>query len=174
MLPSTVESTRQRIVRETGAQKCQVVDVEVVAVALRSCKSANYDLMEWLFYPTLNHKSAEVGAVRQMYVSKNNHGYNSNVCVHTPVRIVILRLSSRRYRRSLLFSLSCVTATGRPELVFCILSRTCAGTSGEVVVVTVAMIAMTKNPTKKTPSKVTMSMMTTMTTVLHRVLENDR
>ena len=39
--------------------------------------------------------------------------------------------------------------------------------------VTVAMVAMTKNPTKKTLSEVTMSKMTTMTTVLHRNLEID-
>ena len=35
------------------------------------------------------------------------------------------------------------------------------------------MIAMTKNPTKNTLSKVTVSMMTTMTTVPHRDLEID-
>ena len=39
--------------------------------------------------------------------------------------------------------------------------------------VAVAMVAMTKNPTKNTSSKVTVSMMTTMTTVPHRDLEID-
>ena len=39
---------------------------------------------------------------------------------------------------------------------------------------TVVMLVTTKNPTKKTLMKVTMSMMTTMTTVLHRVLLIDK
>ena len=43
-----------------------------------------------------------------------------------------------------------------------------------LISVTVAMNAMMrKNPTKRTLLKVTMSMMTTMTTVLHRDFEND-
>ena len=39
--------------------------------------------------------------------------------------------------------------------------------------VTVAMIAMMKSETRRTLSKVTMSMMTTITTVPHRNLENE-
>ena len=39
--------------------------------------------------------------------------------------------------------------------------------------VIVAMIAMMKNPTKKTLSKVAVSTKTTMTTVLHRILVFD-
>ena len=40
--------------------------------------------------------------------------------------------------------------------------------------VTVAMSAMSSNPTKKTMLKVTMSMMTTTSTGLHRDFQNDR
>ena len=50
---------------------------------------------------------------------------------------------------------------------------TCAVKPVEVSNVTVATIAMMKNPTKNTLSKMTMSMMTKMATVLHRDLEND-
>ena len=50
------------------ALRCQVVDVEVVTVALTHGKSANDDLMERLFNPILNRESAEVCAVRHMCV----------------------------------------------------------------------------------------------------------
>ena len=79
--------------------------------------------------------------------------------------------------KKLLLSLIGLTASGRLGLVFC--SKCCTGQDvccgGQVRrMATVATSAMTRNSsTKKTLLKVTMSMMTTMTTVLHRDFQND-
>ena len=54
-----------------------------------------------------------------------------------------------------------------------LLFRTCAVKSSEASYGVATIARMTTSPTKKTLLKVTMSMMTTMTTVLHRDLEND-
>ena len=73
-------------VRETSPQRCQVVDVEVVTVALKQGKSAHDDLMERLFNPTLNRKIAAVCAVRQMCASESYNAEQMRVrvciCVH--------------------------------------------------------------------------------------------
>ena len=51
--------------------------MEVVTVVVNYSKSASDVLMERLFNPTLNRKSAEVCAVPQVGVSKNNYNYKT-------------------------------------------------------------------------------------------------
>ena len=63
VLPDTVEFTRKECGRRKGAQKCQVVHVDVVPVAQRYGKPANFNMVECFYKPTLNHESGEVCAL---------------------------------------------------------------------------------------------------------------
>ena len=114
--------------RETGRRSVSSWKWKVVTVALKQGLSASDDLMEWLFNPTLIHKSADMCAVRQMCVWKQlrlrrwRSARESVSQCTPPVRIVTLRLSSRRKK-----ILICVAATDLPELVFFIVLKTTAG-----------------------------------------------
>ena len=82
---------------------------------------------------------------------------------------------SKKSFQKMLPSLTCLTASSRPVLVFCSTCCIAQDVRCEVMLgrfmVTVAVNAMMRNnPTRKTLTKL---MMTTMTTVLHRDQEND-
>ena len=97
------------------------------------------------------------------------------ICAHPPVRIVILRLAIRRskhvQKKKMRLALIGFTAPGRPVLVIC--GRVLRGQARKIMATVATSAMMRKNATRKTLLTVTMSMMTTMTTVPHRDLEND-
>ena len=102
------------------------------------------------------------------------------MCVQLPFELSFFDWRFEYYfsKTKMLLSLIGLTASCRPVFAFCskccIVQDVCCEVSGGRLIATVPMSAMIRNsPTKKTTLKVTMSMMTTMTPVLHRDFKND-